>query len=238
MKIVPTADGSNTVFSEQYGQTFHSLNGAVTESRHVFLDASGVSQRLDAQKTTRVLEIGFGLGLNCLLTLDRAISTGAKLDYHAVDSNPSRQALTGLDYGRQLNHKSLPQKLAAALYGANNNSSQSHQTFSGQSLYDSQAQVTLHTMDATLGDLPSGPFNAIYLDPFSPDVNPECWTIEFLSKLYQQLHPDGVMTTYSAKGSVRRAMLQAGFHVKKMAGPPGKREMLAASPAEFSNPGT
>ena len=220
--IIKTGDGSLTLHSERYGETYHSINGATTESRHVFLDASGVTQRLKRQQATRVLEIGFGLGLNFLLTADLALQHGSPLDYHAVEHDPAvLQAITSLQYEQHLKNPDLLECLVAGLDDAR------HQ----QDIHISMGpgvSLTLHHADAVRDELPPGSFNALYLDAFSPDTNPECWTEAFFIKLHSPIATGGVLTTYSAKGSVRRALIAVGFAVKKLAGPPGKREMLHA----------
>ncbi len=267
-----TADGSHTLHSERYGETFHSVNGAVTESRHVFLNASGVADRLAAGKHTRVLEVGFGLGLNCLLSADLASDRKASLDYHAIENDISVLSLISrVHYREQLNHPELYDQLLSTLESISTletisslasipmlqtintlASTPTLQTFStldsistsGSISAEPESQdtasrsvvsalgeninLTLHLCDAIKDDLPEGQFDAIYLDAFSPDNNPECWSEEFFSRLRQQTASGGALTTYSAKGSVRRALMAAGFNVKKLAGPPGKREMLHA----------
>ncbi len=220
--MIKTADGSHTLHSERYGETYHSINGATTESRHVFLDASGVTQRLERQQATRVLEIGFGLGLNFLLTADLALQHGTPLDYHAVEHDPAvLLAIASLKYEQHLKNPNLLAHLVAGLDAAR------HQQVIHISTGPS-VSLTLHCADAVRDELPPGSFNALYLDAFSPDSNPECWTEAFFIKLHAAMAAEGALTTYSAKGSVRRALIAAGFAVNKLAGPPGKREMLHA----------
>ncbi len=220
--VLKTGDGSHTLHSERYGETFHSINGATTESRHVFLDASGVAQRLERQQATRVLEIGFGLGLNFLLTADLALQYGTSLDYHALEHDPAvLLAIAALQYDQHLKNPALLDCLVAGLRNAQHQQNISICLGAGVSL-------TLHRADAVSAVLPPGSFDALYLDAFSPDTNPECWTEAFFVKLHSHITPGGILTTYSAKGSVRRALIAAGFTVKKIAGPPGKREMLHA----------
>jgi len=184
--ITKTDDDSNTHFSDRYQQTYHSTFGARSECSHVFLHGAGVHDRLCAKHPTRILEIGFGLGLNCLLCADCATTL-------PPDSPTAAQGLLG-----------------------------------------KYCELTLYSDDATsptlLKQLESSPgFNAIFLDAFSPDVNPECWTQPFLSQLRLLLAPGGRLATYCVKGSVRRNLISAGFSVNKYPGPTGKREVLWAS---------
>jgi tRNA U34 5-methylaminomethyl-2-thiouridine-forming methyltransferase MnmC len=222
---IRTIDGSNTIFSNRYGETYHSKFGAVTESRHIFLEASGVVNRLTSRQKTRVLEVGFGLGLNFFLTADCALSSSASLEYHAFEHDlPSVDTLQSVGYASLLQH---PQCIAQLL----------EQLASGVGKHQKlqlsdRVTLHLHHYDVCLATLPAEYFHAIYLDPFSPDTNPECWSEVFIKTLALALHQEGGLATYSAKGMVRRAMMAAGLQVQKLPGPPGKREFLLASHAK------
>ena len=282
MNIVTTDDGSATRHSERYGETYHSVHGALTEARHIYLNASGVADRLAGKQSTRVLEIGFGLGLNFLLTADLAVMHSTALDYHAIEHDSDGLRLIGdMNYASllvtpalesalrnylagRLNATSPPVRgstlsstldstldsstpdstpgpmlgptLIAAPGSAHGNCSPADesnrpnttaQRALAQHLHE-QVALSLHLGDASCITLPTGPFDAVYLDAFSPDSNPECWTDAFLSELHTRMAPRGVLTTYCAKGSVRRSLASAGFFVNKLAGPPGKREIVQA----------
>ena len=223
-----TLDGSQTLFSERYGQTFHSDKGALSESKHIFLAASGVRKRLRQAIYTSVLEIGFGTGLNFFLTADLALRSGAALDYSAVEQDvlPADLVQT-LHYSEYLEHSDLlvaylvfrdemPSKVPPGTYPFK---------FEGVGL-------ELRVGDATEQSFQEARFDAIYQDAFSPDANPELWTEAFFTKLKATLKPGGVMTTYSVKGDVRRRLKALGLEVEKRPGPPGgKREMLRARKA-------
>ena len=261
MSIIKTGDGSCTLMSERYGETFHSTHGATTESKHVYLEAGGVRQRLEAGEPTRVLEIGFGLGLNTLLTADAALTHGAPLEFHTIEHDLSVcQAIQQLRYEEQLQHPELASTLQSNLHTAlveYKESKQENQqpnscthlrgckskevstAFSPENLQGRTSYIkladnihlTIHWCDASTMTLPEAYFDAIYLDAFSPDSNPECWTTSFFTQLRQALvHKTGRLSTYSAKGNVRRALLTAGFTVSKLPGPPGKREIIVARP--------
>lgn len=240
---ITTADGSLTLHSDRYGQTFHSENGAITEARHVFLQACGITQRLTAasgsNRITRILEIGFGLGLNCLLSADQAHACNARLDYQAVEQDLSiLKRIPELNYRALLNapelHDRLIEELASigqAAEASDFDRDTTSQLRNPRSVLNLSEGITLRLNpgNAVQMALPAGPFHAIYLDAFSPDSNPECWTTEFLARLFACTAPGGVLSTYSAKGSVRRSLLAAGYQVRKLPGPPGKREMLQAT---------
>lgn len=231
ISIQPTVDGSDTLFSTAYGQTYHSINGALIEAEHIFLRGTGVEARLQAGQTTRVLEVGFGTGLNFWVTARCCLNhaaTGARLDYVALEKEfPPAETLARLNHGALLGHPvtglwqhflSLP----LFLPGGNR---------SGEAVWEASRYflLTLEIGEATTAHIPPEPYHAIYLDAFSPDVNPELWTPEFLAKLFAVLEPGGKLATYSVRGAVRRALQTVGFAVHKQPGPPGKREMLVAT---------
>lgn len=223
--ISVTTDGSKTLQSARYGQTFHSHKGAVTEARHVFLEASGVASSLHCGEATHVLEVGYGTGLNFFLTADLALATGAVLSYTALEQDLLRSAvIRGLAYTCYLAdadlltaflafRSELPDKVSAGRY-----------VFTYK-----QIRLELLVGEATVQALPADSFDAVYQDAFSPDANPELWTPTFFSKLRSVLKPGAALTTYSVKGEVRRCLAALGFKVKKLPGPVhGKREMLCA----------
>ena len=235
MNVIQTADGSPTLFSERYNESFHSTFGAATESRYVFLDTSGVSARLLAGKPTRILEIGFGLGLNALLSCDASIASNTPLAYHAFEHDYSICELSQrVDFAQLLAEPALAGLLQSHLQGvkapSQNLSSQAPATPPCTQMdFTQETALNLHWGDASSDRLPEGLFDAIYLDAFSPDNNPECWTQPFFERLKPLMASHAKLSTYCAKGNVRRALIASGFLVKKLPGPPGKREIMVAS---------
>ncbi len=228
MKLISTGDGSPTLFSDKYTESFHSKFGAETESRYVFLQSSGVAARLEAGNATTVLEIGFGLGLNTLLTCDIAAQSATPLEYHSFENDPSICDLVQhVDYSSLLANPELATKMKSQLKDADTEGRYLEDGFP-LTLAPGQ-KVMLHWTDAVGCELPATQFDAIYLDAFSPDNNPECWTTEFFLTLFQGLKPSGKLSTYCAKGVVRRSLEAAGFEVTKLPGPPGKREIVVAT---------
>ena len=209
-----TADGSLTLMSERYGETYASLHGALAQSRTVFLEGSAVH----VHPAPRVLEIGFGLGLNFCTTLHNATGRGAALTYHAYEAFPiSAALLTKLAAGET--HPLWLEMLDAWDAGVR----------AGHlDLPSTSHRLHLDFADATLAPLPPNWASAVYLDGFSPGKNPEVWTPEFLARLAHSLSPGGVLATYSAAGAVRRGLAAAGLQVEKRRGLVGKREFLVA----------
>lgn len=213
-ELQETADGSHTLFIPEMDEHYHSVNGAVQESRHVFIEAGLHHQ---AKKDITVFEIGFGTGLNAFLTLLDAEENGRKVDYYSVELYPLEQELVqSLNYGKVI----CPEKkdLFQALHAAP---------------WNEAAYITnLFTLHKIQGDnnscaLPEG-IDLVYFDAFAPDKQPEMWNQEIFDRLYAHMAQGGILTTYCAKGAVRRMMKEAGYSVERIPGPPGKREMLRA----------
>ena len=224
MKIILTADGSPTLFSEAYGQTYHSKHGALAESRHVFLEQSGAEDLLQKRGTATILEVGFGTGLNFFLTAATATKYEATLQFISLDKEllPADLIHSFADH--------LPEDiaLAARRYAALREELPDIPD-PGTYTFTLSDHIELTVLLGNAQDIPLDDYQAdiVYLDSFSPKENPELWTVDFFSKLRKALVPHGVLVTYSASGAVRRALSESGFRVTKIPGPPGgKREMV------------
>ncbi|ADV67196.1 protein of unknown function DUF752 [Deinococcus maricopensis DSM 21211] len=207
--LLRTPDGSVTAYSARFGEHYSSRHGARTQARHVFVEGS----RTHLQGAPRVLEVGFGLGINFRATLADARTRGVPLTYVAFEFDPAPRSV-----------------LEAAAEDTNDDVWAAVLASWGAPLTVDHPGVHLDVRvdDVTAALLPAGWATAIYLDGFSPARNPEVWTPAFTERLAGALAPGGVLTTYSAAGDVRRALLAAGLQVTKRAGPPGKREHLVA----------
>lgn len=221
MQRVPvlTKDGSHTISIPEMQVTYHSLHGAIRESEHVFIQAGLLDSRLlDYTGVHTVLEIGFGTGLNALLTLREADRHKNRIYYTAIEPDP-----LDVDIIRRLNYCN---QLGQPQY--RENFERMHEC-GWEELFEISEYFRLIKRRCTLADYEAGdPFSLIYFDAFAPDAQPELWTKEVFEKLYRLMLQDGILVTYSSKGDVRRAMIAAGFQVEKIPGPPGKREMLRA----------
>lgn len=220
-KIQVTEDGSHTLFSEMAGQTYHSSHGAVQESRHIFIDAGLNSFCLSRGECVyvSVLEIGFGTGLNALLTMQYAEKQGVKIDYTTIELYPLQEDVYGgLNYGE--------------LLGCEDGFLRLHKMEWDREMLSVTDSFAIRKCKSDIvewvnrnwqmGEL----FDVVYFDAFSPDAQPELWAPEVFDGIYKMMKEGGVLTTYCAKGDVRRAMLAAGFSVEKLQGPPGKRHIL------------
>jgi tRNA U34 5-methylaminomethyl-2-thiouridine-forming methyltransferase MnmC len=225
---VVTDDGSLTLRSARYGETFRSRRGAHAEARHVFVDGTGAGPRLAAGHATQVLEVGLGAATNLVLTVAAALAGGAPLRYRVWEPDPLPAAAWAV-----LGHEHvLPPTVHASLLAAR--AAWGRPPPGSVHVWRHDA-VVVEVVAAPIAALPvddvptPGEVHAIYLDPFSPAVNPDAWTPAVLSGLARRLCPGGVLATYSVAGAVRRALAEAGLEVAKVPGPPGgKREVLRA----------
>ena len=217
MQIIRTRDGSDTL---QIGgsEHYHSLNGAWTESSYVFID-QGFKQVPVIVNPLRILEVGFGSGLNALLTWEAAQSALRRVHYVGVDIEPLDKAVW-----TRLNHADyLEQNDGYEAFLEMHQAPWDTPVFIGE-------QFVLHKLKQSILDiaLKEGAFFLVYFDLFSFDENPELWSLPVFEKLYAAMAPGGILVTYAAKGEVRRTMEAAGFDTERLPGPPGKREMLRA----------
>jgi tRNA U34 5-methylaminomethyl-2-thiouridine-forming methyltransferase MnmC len=214
LELKSTADGSFTLYLPEMDEQYHSLNGAVTESEHVFLK---MGFNFHPSANPAVFEVGFGTGLNALLTAYQAEVTKRKVFYTAVENHPlSPELVEELDYGRFVPERGI--ELYRTIHECNwNVPIQITPCFS---LLKLNADFTVSLQNLKLKS------DIVYFDAFAPDKQPEMWTQQIFMELYDQLLPGGVLVTYSAKGEIRRRMNDAGFRTERLPGPPGKKEML------------
>lgn len=213
-EIIVTEDGSHSIAIPELNVTYHSIHGAMQESKHVFIEAglygSGHTKWPDL---LNIFEMGLGTGLNAFLTAIEAEKQKMKIHYTAVEQFPILiEEAKALNYIEHLHHEDLFQKI--------------HESEWGEDVVLSE-YFTLQKEKANLINYSiNQPFNLIYYDAFTPNSQPELWTREIFEKLFRMLQTNGILVTYCSKGDVRRAMMAAGFKVEKLKGPPGKREML------------
>lgn len=243
LQLVETADGSRTYFNPAFNETYHSIHGALTESLTVFIRGSRFARYLSTTQITSsgdtrrqnqytLIEVGFGLGLNFLLTADLALTHGVTLNYHAVENAlPTATQLALLDYRRHLRNPTLCDRLLEGVDALENESIRTAdptQHHCKRLIITAEIALNLHTELEALHRLEPESADVLFLDGFSPDSNPACWTNAMLTRYFELLVAGGVLVTYSAKGRLRRQLQATGFNVQKCPGPPGKREFVRA----------
>ncbi len=215
-EIQLTADGSHTLVIPEIATSYHSHHGAIQESMHVFIDA-GLRPFLsdNSPAPVRILEIGLGTGLNAMLSLREAVKHKKKIVYLSIEKYPLTETEIGLiNHGHCL---SMPDDFLRIHFSAWGVPVRINEFF------------TFSKWPVALEHAPENdPVHCIYFDAFSPTVQPELWTPAVFEKMYAHLLPGGSLVTYCSKTIVRKAMKEAGFHVQKIPGPWGKREMVIA----------
>ncbi len=212
LEIQTTADGSTTIYLPDMDEHYHSVNGAVIESLHIYI---GNGLLAHSGKVLSLLEIGFGTGLNAIQTLITCENQKIKLHYTTYEKYPLNQKITD-----QLNFD-LEEKYLA-LYR------QIHQAEWNRPV-EITPQFTIHKIEADLtNEKIFGNFDVVYFDAFAPNKQPDLWNEVIFKNIYDRMNENGILVTYCAKGVVRRLLNSIGFTTFRLPGPPGKREILQA----------
>ncbi|MCI2228950.1 tRNA (5-methylaminomethyl-2-thiouridine)(34)-methyltransferase MnmD [Polaribacter sp. MSW13] len=212
-EILITSDGSSTIHLPDWDEQYHSKNGSINETYHVFIE-SGLKQV--SENKVSILEIGFGTGLNCFITY---LEAKKEINYVGVEAYPvTAEEVEKMNFISILKAEKESenfQKMHAVSWEEKHQISKTFSLTKRKQFFED-----IEDKDA---------FNLIYFDAFGARVQPQLWTEEIFQKMFEALKENGVLVTYSAKGSVRRAMQAVGFIVERLPGPPGKREMLRAT---------
>ena len=215
-EIVKTRDGSNTIFVPEFDETYHSTHGAIQESLHVFI-RSGLKFKTELNDIS-VLEVGFGTGLNALLSFVDSEDTNRNIKYTSLEAYPLQWNLVS-----KLNYIDI------IFNGRYSEIYKKIHTCDWESFYELSPYFMLRKQNVKLQNiLFDSEFDIIYYDAFAPRVQPELWTEQIFTSMYKALKPGGILVTYCAKGSVKRALRYVGFELQSIPGPPGKREMSRA----------
>lgn len=212
LQLILSNDGSHTLYRKDIDETYHSRHGAIQEALHVFID-KGLKEVEKSKNEITILEVGFGTGLNALLT---CLNSQSSIHYVGLEAFPLKtKVLAGLNYD-------------TAVIGDN-----SHQIFNAihQAEWEEFSPVTnLFSLKKVQDEIQNlaikQPIDLVYFDAFGPNSQPEMWDIAIFEKLYTAMSSSGVFVTYCAKGQVRRDLKTVGFEIERLKGPPGKREML------------
>lgn len=220
IEIIETEDGSHTLFSKTFNEIYHSRRGAIEESLHVFIDA-GLKYLLPQKSTINILEVGFGTGLNALLSTLEVQNLTHEVKYFGVEPFPVPAEIT-----QQLNYEQLieqtdAQVLYEKLHLCPWNSWED--ITANFQLY--KAQTTIEQAFDSLSTTEIPTFDLVYFDAFAPSKHPEIWNLEVLQNIRQQLATDAILVTYCAKGQFKRDLKTAGFELESLPGPHFKREM-------------
>ena len=218
-KIRITEDGSTTIELIGKDENFHATHGAIQESEHIFIQ-NGLMKKANEQSSISIFEMGFGTGLNALLSLLFAIKRSIQVDYLSIEAYPvEKELVEKLNFSEKLNLSDENDSLFKKLHAMDWN-----QRLEIQSNFKfEKKKIKLEELAFSKES-----FDLVYFDAFNPDLQPELWTEEIFRKIYLAMKPKGILMTYSAKGKVKRALKAAGFSLNALPGPIGKREITQA----------
>jgi len=214
VQIITTADGSHSLINTALNETYHSRHGARQESLHVFI-RSGLDhyQRIHSPQEIRILEVGFGSGLNALLTMQWSKLTSTRVYYTGIEAFPLSEAIwRKLNYTAWQENEDDFYRLHKLSWGVD---------------HEVETTFIFRKEHSAIQDHPKSkvPVNVVFYDAFAPDKQPEMWTAETLSRVIEGLALNGVFVTYCAKGQLRRTLKTLGMTVESLPGAPGKKEM-------------
>ncbi len=224
--IIKTADGSHSLFVEKLNEHYHSIHGAIQESKHIFIDAglkgfisfSELSFQIQGDAELNILEIGLGTGLNALLTVIEANKLKININYTAIEAYPiSSDIANELNFIECLNERQYQSAFNTIHTCEWEKPTLLSEHFAFYKIKNRLQEIVFE-----------GKFNLIYFDAFGPAAQPEMWEEKLFAKLFAALEPKGCLVTYCAKGEVKRILKRVGFTVESLQGPPGKREMVRA----------
>lgn len=219
LEIIRTEDGSQSIINHDLKEGYHSRFGAINESEHVYIHC-GLTTATSVFKSINLLEVGLGTGLNALLSFKFAKENNTQINYTALEPFPIPDVIAKkLDYSQLDN---FPESIESL--------KQIHQC-EWQKEIEFSSDFSLRKIKEKIEEvkLQQNHYHVVYFDAFAPQIQPELWTKEIFVKIYKAIKEDGILTTYSAKGSVRRNLQSAGFIVERLEGPIGKREILRAT---------
>jgi tRNA U34 5-methylaminomethyl-2-thiouridine-forming methyltransferase MnmC len=216
IQIITTADGSNSLLNVSLNETYHSIHGAIQESLHVFIQ-NGLLPFINGDRSEiSIFEVGFGTGLNALLTMQRADQLKRKVSYMTIEPHPLPENVWAeLNYPEALNLVKEYRALHVSPWQVGTSLSAYFNIFKLQSML----QET---------DLGKARFDIVYYDAFAPAKQPDLWVLDVLQKVVLALKPGGVLVTYCAKGQLKRDLRSLQLTVETLPGPPGKKEMIRA----------
>lgn len=215
-QLIKTSDNSHTIYLPEMDETYHSQNGAMAESLHVYVEA-GLNHVVKTKDVIRIFEFGFGTGLNALLSWVEAEKNQKRIVYDTVEKYPlTSDVYTQLNYDEQATGNGKLAKLHEANWGE-------------QIIFDSSFQF--QKTDCDILDFPfiTNFYDVVYYDAFGPSKQAEVWEMSVLEKVCQAIAHNGVLVTYCSQGQFRRNLKSLGFEIEKLAGPVGKREITRAT---------
>lgn len=220
-EIIITEDGSTSISLPDWEEQYHSKHGAIQEAYHVFqkMGLSYFIENYDVNAPISILEVGFGTGLNALITALEAEKRNLSIDYLGIEGYPvSSEEAKQMNYAQQ-----LPEKNASEIFRGIHDATWEKTAIITPFFQLQKEKVLFQDLEKdAVADL-------IFFDAFGAKFQPELWSEAIFQKMYKALKKRGVLVTYASNGMAKRALRSAGFVIKKVPGPPGKRDMLRAT---------
>ena len=219
LKIIKTSDGSHSIHNDKINETYHSIHGSIAESNHVYIN-SGFKYILDRgkEKDISVLEIGFGSGLNFLLLKKYIEKKRLSIYYHTIEPFPLPE-----DIYKKLNYVKLLGDDLRDVYHTIHNLDEKEIKIGN----DITFRKSIKTLEEV--SLENNYYDTIFFDAFAPSKQPEIWSFQNLSKVYNSMKKDAVLVTYCSSSKFKKTLNDVGYKVDVLRGPVGKKEMVRAS---------
>jgi tRNA U34 5-methylaminomethyl-2-thiouridine-forming methyltransferase MnmC len=218
IKVIISEDGSSTLYLPSMNESYHSFHGAIQESEHVFIK-SGLDYISQSKKTITIFEVGFGTGLNVLLTLNAAKKNNLIIDYYSIEAFPLKQEIVGqLNYAKRINDPSAQEYFLEIHASPWNKKEHLTDHFALTKIYSKLEEADLSYIKADL----------VYFDAFAPSKQPEMWSEENFKKIKDVMNSGGALVSYCASGQFKRTLKALDFQLEALPGPPGKKEMTRA----------
>jgi len=265
IQLIETSDGSHSLFVPSLNETYHSRHGAVQESQWVFIkqgldfarpplrEIPELSSRgmVPERSRGRILEVGFGTGLNALLAMRWAEEHRVHVHFTSLETN-----VLAIEVAEQLNYyetalseetafersreqlssqqSPVPERGSNALTNPRVQNIRERFLQMHSSPWNEDVAITPHftlhkAQREVQSEVSDSHYDVVFFDAFGPPTQPEMWTPAIFQRMFRALKSGGILVTYCAKGQVRRDMQSVGFTVERLPGPPGKREMLRAT---------
>ena len=213
-QLIKTSDGSHTIYVPELDEHYHSVHGAVQESEFIFIRNGFEVSKADP---LHILEVGFGTGLNALLTAVRCNVGTREVNYTSIENYPLENEIIN-----SLNHYTFAGERGKEIFNLIHSASWNVRVNICRNFNLEKVKTDFTEEQLT------GRYDLIYFDAFGPDKQPEMWTGEIFSRIASVINKNGILVTYSAKGEVKRNLRACGFNVTLLPGPPGKRQIIRA----------
>ena len=218
LRIIKTSDGSDTIFNSELNETYHSLNGSINESNIVYIQ-NGLEYYLNRKKENniKILEIGFGTGLNFLLTYIFLEKRNEKIYYHTLEPYPLPNEII-----KKLNYVSKIGNQYGDIFNLPHNLKNDKKNALTKKIDFLKSKISIE--DIAL----SNNYDIIFFDAFAPSKQPSIWNKKNLNKIYSNMKDGAILVTYCSSGQFKRDLKSIGFEVEVLPGPMGKKEMVRA----------